>query len=71
MVGSMRYLCNTVSDICYAVGMISRFMSKAKWLHYQAGVRILRYVKETLRNEIMFLFGVSDDVEMICYSNSD
>lgn len=34
LVGSLRYLCNTRPDICYAVGMISRFMSKPKWSHY-------------------------------------
>ncbi|XP_050919433.1 uncharacterized mitochondrial protein AtMg00810-like [Lathyrus oleraceus] len=34
LVGSLRYLCNTRPDICYVVGMISRFMSKPKWSHY-------------------------------------
>lgn len=67
----MRYMCNTRLDICYAVGMVSRFMSKPKWSHYQAAVRIPRYVKETLRYELLFSYGVSDDAEMICNSNSD
>lgn len=26
LVGSLRYLCNSRLDICYVVGMISRFM---------------------------------------------
>ena len=42
LVGSLRYLCNTMTYICYAVGMVSRFMNKPKWSHYQAVVRILR-----------------------------
>ncbi|XP_050908527.1 uncharacterized mitochondrial protein AtMg00810-like [Lathyrus oleraceus] len=31
LVGSLRYLCNTICDICYVVVMVSRFMSKPKW----------------------------------------
>ncbi|XP_058740875.1 uncharacterized mitochondrial protein AtMg00810-like [Vicia villosa] len=30
LVGSLRYLCNTRPDIFYAVGIVSRFMSKPK-----------------------------------------
>ena len=30
LVGSLRYMCNTRPDICYSVGMVSRFMSKPK-----------------------------------------
>ena len=26
----LRYMCNTISDICYVVGIVSRFMSKLK-----------------------------------------
>ncbi|XP_050915682.1 uncharacterized mitochondrial protein AtMg00810-like [Lathyrus oleraceus] len=42
LVSSVRYLCNTIPDIFYTVGMVSRFMSKPKWSHYQTVVRILR-----------------------------
>ncbi|XP_058748412.1 uncharacterized mitochondrial protein AtMg00810-like [Vicia villosa] len=35
LVGSLRYLCNTIPNICYAVGMMIRFMNKPKWSHYQ------------------------------------
>ncbi|XP_050893513.1 uncharacterized mitochondrial protein AtMg00810-like [Lathyrus oleraceus] len=42
LVGSLRYLCNTIPDICYEVGMVSRFMSKPKWSLYQIVARILR-----------------------------
>jgi hypothetical protein len=46
LVGYLRYLCNTKPGICYVVGMVSRFMSKPKWSHYQAAVRILTYYRE-------------------------
>ena len=71
MVGSMRYLCNTIPDICYAIGMISRFMSKPKWSHYQAAVRIQRYVKGTLKYEVLFPFGRKIKSEFLSYSDSD
>jgi hypothetical protein len=57
LVGSLRYLCNTRHDICYGVGVVSRFMSKPKWSHYQAAVRILRYVKGTLKFGVLFPSG--------------
>ena len=50
LVSCMRYMCNTRPDICYVVGTVSRFMSKPKWSHYRVIVRILRYVKGTLRH---------------------
>ena len=48
LVGSLRYLCDTRPDIFYAVGMVSRLMNKPKWSHYQAVVRILRYINGTM-----------------------
>ncbi|XP_050895671.1 uncharacterized mitochondrial protein AtMg00810-like [Lathyrus oleraceus] len=67
LVSCLRYFFNTRPGICYAVGMMSRFMSKPKWSHYQAAVKILRYVKGTLRYGILFPYGVLDDTELICY----
>jgi hypothetical protein len=57
LVGSLRYLCNTRPNICYGVGVVSRFMSKPKWSHYQAAIRILRYVKGTLKFGVLFPSG--------------
>lgn len=51
--------------------MMSRFKSKPKSSHYQVAVRILRYVKGTMRHEILFLSRVSYADELICYSDSD
>ncbi|PNX90300.1 copia-type polyprotein, partial [Trifolium pratense] len=33
MIGSLRYLCNSRPDICYAVGVISRFMNSPRKSH--------------------------------------
>ena len=71
LVDSLRYLCNTRSDNCYAVEMMSMLMNKPKWSHYQVVVRILRYVKGMLKYDVLFLSGVETDSEMMCYSNSN
>src|ERR1051325_1735109 len=71
LVGSLRYLCNTRPDISYAVGLVSRFMSKPKWSHYQAAVRILRYIKGTLKFGILFPSGRKAESELMSYSDSD
>ncbi|XP_058740862.1 uncharacterized mitochondrial protein AtMg00810-like [Vicia villosa] len=57
LLGSLRYLCNIIPDICYAIGMISRFMNKSKWSQYQAVVRILKYIKGTLEFGVLFSYG--------------
>ncbi|XP_050908770.1 uncharacterized mitochondrial protein AtMg00240-like [Lathyrus oleraceus] len=71
VVGSLGYLCNTIPDICYAIGIVSRFMSKPKWYHYQAAVRILRYIKGTLKYGVMFPYGEKTNPELMYYSDSD
>src|SRR4051812_49356764 len=71
LVGSLRYLCNTRPDICYAVGFVSRFTSKPKWSHYQAAVRILRYIKGTLKFGIVFPSGRKEESELLSYFDFD
>lgn len=71
LVDCLRYLSNSRYGICYAVEMVSRFLSKPKWSHYQSAVMILRYAKGTLRHGILFPSGVSDDDGLICYSVYD
>ncbi|XP_050915477.1 secreted RxLR effector protein 161-like [Lathyrus oleraceus] len=51
--------------------MVSRFMNKPKWPHYQATVRILRYIKGTLKYGVLFPSDVKFESELICYSDSD
>ncbi|XP_050889869.1 uncharacterized mitochondrial protein AtMg00810-like [Lathyrus oleraceus] len=71
LVDSLRYLCNIKPDICYVVGMVSRFMSKPKWSHYQVAVKILRYIKGTLKYGVLFPFGLETDSELMSYSDSN
>lgn len=47
IVGGLRYLVNTRSDIACAVGFVSRFMQDPREDHLAAVKRILRYVAGT------------------------
>ncbi|XP_040869458.1 secreted RxLR effector protein 161-like [Glycine max] len=72
LVGSLRYLCNSIPDICFAVSLISRFMQKPRLSHMQAAKRILRFVKGTIDNGVLFPFEVeSYESDLFGYTNSD
>ena len=47
LVGSLIYLTNTRSDICYALSCVSRYIDKPKEIHLTAAKRILWYLSGT------------------------
>ena len=69
LVGSLMYLIATRPDTMHAVSLISRFMETPKDSHWQAGKRILRYVKGTKGFGI--LYTASDDFKLVGYTDSD
>jgi hypothetical protein len=72
VVGSLRFICNTRPDINYAVGSVSRFMSKPKTSHLIAAKRILRYLKGTKDYGLCFQRNSSNGtMELEGYSDSD
>ncbi|MCH80809.1 copia-type polyprotein [Trifolium medium] len=72
MIGSLRYLCNSRPDICYAVSVISKYMNKPKKSHLNAAKRIFRYVKGTMRYGLLFPTGLKDECASLnSYSDSD
>ena len=54
LVGSLIFLCNTRPDICFAVGVLSRFSNKPRESHWSAGMRVLKYIKGTLNYGILY-----------------
>ena len=54
IVGGLRYLTHTRPDIAFAVGYVSRFMEEPREDHWTAVKWLLRYVKETLDQAIIF-----------------
>jgi hypothetical protein len=72
VVGSLRFICNTRSDINYAVGSVSRFMSNPKASHMVAAKRILRYLKGTQDFGLAFPTSNKESkIELEGFSDSD
>jgi hypothetical protein len=72
VVGSLRFICNTRPDINYAVGSVSRFMSKPKTSHLIAAKRILRYLKGTKDYGLVFpTSNNNSQIELAGFSDFD
>ncbi|KAK2440388.1 putative mitochondrial protein [Trifolium repens] len=72
IVGSLRYLCNSRPDICFAVGLISRFMEDPRQSHMKAAIRVLKYVAGTQDFGIFFpKTAKNEKLEIMCYSDAD
>ena len=54
LVESLIFLCNTRPDLCYVVGVLSRFSNLPRQNHWQAGMRLLKYLKGTLHYGIAY-----------------
>ena len=59
----------TRPNICYDVGLISRFQSNPGQKHWMAVKRILRYLKGT--SDYMLCYQGKKDLRLIGYSNAD
>ncbi|GAU28769.1 hypothetical protein TSUD_357540, partial [Trifolium subterraneum] len=71
MVGCLRYVCNSRSDISHSVGMVSRFMQKPKVTHMQAVKRIMRYLQGTIDYGILFPKPTGHKGNLIGFCDSD
>ncbi|KAF5819855.1 putative RNA-directed DNA polymerase [Helianthus annuus] len=54
LVGKLIYLSHTRPDIAYAVGVVSQFMHQPQKAHMEAVWRIIRYLKGTVGNGVLF-----------------
>lgn len=55
IIGSLRYICNSRSDINYSVGLLSRFMNEPRLTHMSVVKHILRYLKGRTHFGLLFL----------------
>jgi hypothetical protein len=70
LVGSLRYLAHTRSDLAFSVGYVSRFMQRPTTEHQQAEKRIIRYVAGTLDHGLCYL-RCPGEAHLVGYSDSD
>eukprot|EP00253_Pinus_taeda_P014326 PITA_14326 len=62
LIGSLMYLVNTKSDICFAVNTLSQFMVEPKRVHWAAARHMLRYVHGIV--EYGFKYSRGEDVKL-------
>ncbi|XP_066323769.1 secreted RxLR effector protein 161-like [Miscanthus floridulus] len=70
LVGSLRYLAHTQSDLTFSVGYVSRFMQRPTTEHQQPVKRIIHYIVGTLDHGLYYprCLGAA---HFIGYSDSD
>ena len=56
-------------DICYVVGLVSRYMESPQQVHLQVVKRIMHYIKGTATFGLFY--SSSKKIEIIGYSDSD
>ena len=54
IIGGLRYLVHMRPDIIFVVGYVSRFMQDPREVHWATVKRLLRYVKGTVDQGIIF-----------------
>lgn len=54
LVGKLIYLSHTRPDIAYVMGIVSQFMHRPQRDHYEAALRIVKYLKGITGHAIMF-----------------
>ncbi|XP_047952651.1 uncharacterized mitochondrial protein AtMg00810-like [Salvia hispanica] len=54
LVGKLIYLSHTRPDISYVVGVVSQFMHSPQEDHWEAALRIVRYLKGTTEHGLLF-----------------
>ncbi|XP_016185785.1 uncharacterized protein LOC107627466 [Arachis ipaensis] len=69
LIGRLLYLTNTRPDICYAVGRLSQFLECATDKHFEAAIRVLRYLKN--EPALGLFFSSQTDLEPTSFSDSD
>jgi hypothetical protein len=70
LVGSLRYLAHTRSDLAFSVGYVSWFMQLPTTEHQQAVKRIIRYVAGTLDHGLYYP-RCPGEAHLVGYSDSD
>lgn len=69
LVGKLIYLTNTRPDICFSVGIVSRFMANPQQLHWDCALHIVRYINTTISQGLFYNRGA--DMSIQGFTDSD
>ncbi|XP_066361312.1 secreted RxLR effector protein 161-like [Miscanthus floridulus] len=69
--GGHRYVVHTRPDIAFAVGYVSRFMEGPREDHWAMVKRLLRYVKRTMDQGIIFPKTDGSRLQLTVFSDAD
>jgi len=69
LIGRLMYLINTRPDITFSVQQISQFLDKPRIAHYNATIRILKYIKGAPSLGLFFSFNSSANLKAFCDSD--
>ena len=69
LVGKLNYLTVTHPDISFVVSVVSQFLNSPCVDHWNAVIRILKYIKGSLRKGL--LYGHNNHTRVVCYSDAD
>jgi hypothetical protein len=69
LIGSLMYLVNTRLDICYAVNVISQFMSQLRQTHWITSKHVLRYLRGIVGYGLRYASSV--DLSLQGYADAD
>ena len=71
IVDGLRYLVHTRPDIAFTVGYVSRFIEDPRKDHWAAVKRLLRYVKGTVDQGIVFPKTCGSRLQLTVFCNAD
>jgi hypothetical protein len=71
LVGSLMYLVNTLPDLSFSVGYVSRFMEKPHEEHLAAVKHILRYISGTKTHGVFYPRKKEGGTRLFGYTDSD
>ncbi|XP_019168934.1 PREDICTED: uncharacterized protein LOC109164843 [Ipomoea nil] len=69
LVGRLLYLTVTRPDITYAVNLLSQFMSAPRDMHWQAALRVVRYLKNS--PDLGILLSTHSSLKLHAYCDAD
>jgi len=67
LVGKLNYLIVTRPDISFAVSEVSQFLNSPREDHWNALIRILKYIKGSTGKGL--LYGHNNHTKVVCYSD--